>query len=94
MTTEEQNEMLASTLLAQERDYYTHMINEQRYEALLADVFMDKDGNFAERIRSLLTETRQRKHEVWLILNAIYSQLPDRFSILEAYVRLKTRGML
>lgn len=73
----ERDGMLLETLMAQERDYFVHTLNAERYELILADTTLDQEGAFAKRIQQLLTETLARKAEVKIILNAVLMQLRE-----------------
>src|SRR5258705_8994004 len=90
LTDEEQDDILASFLLGQERDHYCHEINEQRYEEMLPTL---PDGAFKERIATLLKDTKERKKEVEHILTKTHAQIAgrdkDQFDAAIAKVRAK-----
>ena len=89
LTLEEQHDMIVGTLLSQEKDYYIHSINQERYEFILYDESLDRTSEFAKRISNLLYETIQRKEEVLLILHAVQRQLPGQVDMDLAIKRLQ-----
>lgn len=94
LTVEEQHEMLLNTLIAQEHDHYTHCINQERFETILADSSLDMFSDFAFRIQQLLADTIIRRREVELILRALWVQLPSQEDMRTAMERLKGKGVL
>ena len=76
----------------QENTHYCHMLNKERYEAILRQKFLS--GDFHQRIATLLGETKQRLEEVEVILMATKLQLPSEERIEASLVRLKTDGAI
>jgi hypothetical protein len=83
---DEIDEMIAQTLLANERDLAMHRLNRERYEAMLP---MLAEGAWKERIAKLLAETEDRIGEVLSILDATRSQAPDAARLSAALQRLE-----
>lgn len=91
LTRQEQHDMLANTLLAQERDHYVHSINQERYELILSDPDFDRTSDFGKRICHLLDETQIRKKEVEHIMRALKQQLPSDYEMSSALTRLSAK---
>jgi len=88
LTQEERDEMLAATLLAQERDLFAHRHNKGRFERILAN---GAKGEFRQRIQRLLAETNERISEVEQIIEALRPELPPIQRLRAAHARLKAK---
>lgn len=75
----------------QENTHYCHMLNQERYEAILRQKFLS--GDFHQRIATLLGETKQRLEEIDSILMATKPQLPSEERIEASLMRLFSNGM-
>jgi ferritin-like metal-binding protein YciE len=73
LTQEEQDEIVAAFLKAQERDLFTHRLNLQRFEAMLPSL---PAGEFKQRIQQLRNETIDRIAEVEAIIEKTLPQAP------------------
>jgi ferritin-like metal-binding protein YciE len=73
LTQEEQDEIIAAFLKAQERDLFTHRLNLQRFEAMLPSL---PAGEFKQRIQQLRNETIDRIAEVEAIIEKTLPQAP------------------
>jgi len=91
LSQEEQDDIIVSFFLQQERDKYCHELNLARYDNILKTT---KDGNWKNKISSLRSDTIKRLAEVNSIVDATQGQLPppDRLDL--AKKRLKaSKGM-
>lgn len=88
LTEDERDEMIANTLLAQERDHFSHASNIERYTAMLEDL---PEGPFRDRVAGLLQETRSRIAEVESIIAKTEPQLPPRARLDAAAARVLAR---
>jgi hypothetical protein len=86
LTPDEQDEILARTLKAQEVDLYTHEVNKDRFEKMLA---ADITGPWRDRVQGLLDSTNERIVEVESILAALDQQSPSDERLLAAHERVK-----
>ena len=86
--TDEQDDMLASTLLTQERAIYTHRVNLERYEAILASGIT---GESRANMAALMLQTLDRIDDVTRIIEALTSQLPSQVRLDLAIARIKAR---
>jgi ferritin-like metal-binding protein YciE len=73
LTQNEQDEIIATFLKAQERDLFTHRLNLQRFEAMLPSL---PAGEFKQRIQQLRNETIGRIAEVEAIIEKTLPQAP------------------
>ena len=88
LSQQEQDEMLAVTLLAQERDLYAHLLNLDRFNEMLQTL---PAGEFRDRITQLRDETQSRIAEVSSIIEALEPQLPPPARLATAKARLEQR---
>ena len=89
LSIEQQHDMLARTLISQERDHYIHSINQQRYEIMLAEAQPEEiESPWYTQIANLLSETKSRKHEVESIILALENQLPQEYLLQQAIQRV------
>jgi hypothetical protein len=88
LSQEERDEMLAATLLAQERDLFMHKANKERFQRILAN---GARGEFRQRIQQLRDETDQRISEVTQIIEALKPELPPVARLRAAAERIKAR---
>ena len=90
LSIEEQHDMLVRTLIAQERDHYVHTMNQERYEFMLAEADAEqKDSPWYQQIAKLLSDTKDRKHEVSTIISALKKQLPNKDLVMRAAGRIR-----
>jgi hypothetical protein len=88
LSQEERDEMLAATLLAQERDLFMHRANKERFGRILAN---GATGEFRQRVQQLHDETNQRISEVTQIIEALKPELPPVTRLKAAAERIKAR---
>ena len=89
LSQDERDEMLAQTLLAQERDAFMHGVNLERFDTIIADPLTP--DYFREHVTSLRNETASRIAEVDATIRALEPQLPDATRLEAAKVRIATR---
>jgi ferritin-like metal-binding protein YciE len=89
LTQEEQDEIIATFLKAQERDLFTHRLNLQRFEAMLPSL---PAGEFKQRIQQLRNETIDRIAEVEAIIEKTLPQAPPVERMQEAIARVEQRA--
>ncbi len=85
---DEQDDMLAQTLLGQERDLYAHRVNLERYESILANGIT---GESRANMAALMLQTLDRISDVTHIIQALTPQLPSKTRHDAAIVRIKAR---
>ena len=88
LSQDEQDEIIVSFLLAQERDQFCHELNRTRYDAMLLTL---PEGKWKEQITELRAETLSRLNEVNTIIEATKPQLPDAVRVNAAKDRIKAR---
>lgn len=106
LSQDEQDEIIVNTVLAQERDHFSHELNIQRYSDMLAAMPPDR-GNpslrdddpslsgsqrFRRRMENLLASEQAALDQVTLILDKTSAQLPPAASINAAKARLQAKG--
>jgi 3-methyladenine DNA glycosylase/8-oxoguanine DNA glycosylase len=89
LTQEEQDEIIATYLKAQERDLFTHRLNLQRFEAMLPGL---PAGEFKQRIQQLRNETIDRIAEVEAIIEKTLPQAPPVERMQAAIARVEQRA--
>lgn len=89
LTDNQQDEILVSTLAAQEVDLFSHETSITRYETMLKTL---PEGKFRIRIENLLKETKSRRDEVQAIIDATIPQLPSDQRVMSAVGRLIDKG--
>ena len=82
---DEQDDIVVSFMLAQERDKYCHELNIARYEAMLAKL---GPGQWRDRISKLRDESTQRLSEVNSIIEESKIQMPPKARIDAAKIRI------
>jgi 3-methyladenine DNA glycosylase/8-oxoguanine DNA glycosylase len=90
LTQEEQDEIIAAYLKAQERDLFTHKLNLQRFDAMLPSL---PAGEFKQRIQQLRNETVERIAEVEAIIEKTLPQAPPVERMQAAIARVEQRAM-
>ena len=90
LTQEEQDEIIAVYLKAQERDLFTHKLNLQRFEAMLPSL---PNGEFKQRIQQLRNETIERIAEVEAIIEKTLPQAPPVERMQAAIARVEQRAV-
>lgn len=90
LTQDEMDDMLAETLLAQERDLFMHRINRERFQAIIDDP--ETPAKFRERVTHLRDETDERLAEVGGIVRALKPQLPEKARLDAARTRIEARA--
>jgi 3-methyladenine DNA glycosylase/8-oxoguanine DNA glycosylase len=90
LTQEEQDEIIAAYLKAQERDLFTHKLNLQRFEAMLPSL---PAGEFKDQIQRLRNETIARIGEVEAIIEKTLPQAPPVERMQAAIARVEQRAM-
>ena len=91
LSQDEQDEIITAFMLTQERDHFTHTVNQNRYIALTASL---PAGPFLDRIKQLQSETESRLAEVNAILADTLPQLPPLLQRDAAIARLKAKGVI
>lgn len=89
LTQDEQDEIVATFLKAQERDLFTHKLNLQRFEAMLPSL---PAGEFKDQIRRLRNETIARIGEVEAIIEKTLPQAPPVARMQAAIARAEQRA--
>ena len=88
LTQEEQDEIVAAFLKAQERNLFTHRLNLQRFEAMLPDL---PAGEFKDQIKRLRDQTLSRITEVEEIIAKTLPQAPPKARLEAAIQRVEQR---
>lgn len=88
LSQDEQDDLVMSFMLAQERDQFAHELNQARYDAMLATI---PDGAWKQRIKELRDQTAARLEEVNSIVEATKPQLPPQARRGAAMRRLKEK---
>jgi hypothetical protein len=86
---EEQDEMLAETLLAQERDLYMHEINKERFLGIINS--LPAENSFRQKLEREIPVIDSRIEEVSSIIDALEPQLPDNQRLTDAMTRIEAR---
>lgn len=89
LTQDEQDEIVATFLKAQERDLFTHKLNLERFEAMLASL---PAGEFKDQIQRLRNETIARIGEVEAIIEKTLPQAPPVARMQAAIARAEQRA--
>ncbi len=89
LSQDEQDDIIISFMLAQERDKYCHELSLQRYATMLKTLGA---GEWHDRISKLQAETVSRLAEVNSIIDATRAQMPplDRIAVAKARLVAKT----
>ncbi|MDD5510518.1 MAG: hypothetical protein PHI12_06905 [Dehalococcoidales bacterium] len=74
LSQDEQDDIIASFMLSQERDKFCHELNLARYEAMLEVL---PEGEWKQRVASLRNETQKRLGEVNDIIAASLVSMPS-----------------
>jgi hypothetical protein len=105
LSQDEQDEIIVNTVLAQERDHFSHELNIQRYSDMLAAMPADR-GNpavrdddpsltpaqkFRRRMESLVASEQVALEQVTLILDKTSAQLPSTANINAAKARIQAK---
>jgi len=85
---DEQDDIIVSFMLAQERDKFCHELNLTRYNKILAAA---EEGAWKKRISHLKGETVMRLAEVDSIIEAAKSELPSPARLNAAKGRVKAK---
>ena len=85
----EQDDIIVSFLLTQERDKYCHQLNLNRYDEILKTL---SDGKWKKKITMLRIESAERLAEVDSIIAATERQLPPDKRFQAAKSRLKQKN--
>jgi len=88
LTQQEQDDIIVSYMLSQERDAYCHSINLERFNTMLMDL---PPGKFKERIEGLRNDTQLRLTEVQATVDATKDQLPPQARIDDALTRIRDK---
>lgn len=75
LTDDEKHDIQISYLAAQERDHYCHTINKERFETILKDPQVSPD--LRRRTQELLSQTKDRLHEVTHYMEKMRAALPE-----------------
>ncbi|GAI61403.1 unnamed protein product [marine sediment metagenome] len=87
LSQDEQDDIIVSFMLGQERDKFCHELNLQRYTDMLKT---EKAGEWRDRVSKLKGETVSRLAEVNSIINVTIPQMPPPGRITAAKQRLTT----
>ena len=82
------DDIIVDYMKATERDLHCHLINVERYDAILAGTM---GADHRSNIEGRRTETLSRIEEVQAIFDATVPQMPSRGRIDGALVRIKAR---
>ena len=88
LSQEEQDDIIVSFLLSQERDEFCHQLNLERYKQMLTVL---PEGAWKSQVTKLRDETSKRLEEVKSISAATIAQLPPAERIETAKQRLKAK---
>lgn len=88
LTQDEQDEIIAEYIKAQERELFCHELNLQRFEQMLPAL---PEGEWKQRIKQLHTETIARISEVESIMKATVKQAPPTERLQAAMERVKAK---
>lgn len=83
LSEQEQHDMLTRTLLANERDHFSHTATHERITEMLKTL---PSGPFKDRMAGTLLELESRLAEVGSILDATTAQLPADDSLVQASI--------
>lgn len=86
LSEEEQDDIMATFLMSQERDHFCHQINLDRYDKMLQDL---DEGDWKKRVTQLRKETVSRLDEVNSIIKATREALPKKERLEAAKLRVK-----
>ena len=86
LSQEEQDDIIVSFMLGQERDKYCHELNLERYTEMLKT---SKAGEWHDRLLKLRNETASRLVEVNNIISVTVSQMPPQERIDATKLRIK-----
>ncbi|MBA7571863.1 hypothetical protein ES708_13632 [subsurface metagenome] len=89
LSQEEQDDIIVSFMLGQERDKYCHELNLQRYTEMLKTL---KAGEWRDRVSKLEGETVSRLAEVNSIIGVTTPQMPSPERITAAKQRIEAAG--
>ncbi|MBA7557137.1 hypothetical protein ES705_49871 [subsurface metagenome] len=87
LSQDEQDDIIVSFMLGQERDKYCHELNLQRYTEMLKTL---EAGEWRDRVSKLKSETVSRLAEVNSIINVTKPQMPPLERITAAKQRRTT----
>lgn len=91
LTDDDQDDILANTLLAQERDHFCHALNVQRYTELVKVL---PEGDYKQRITHLIGTEQAALANVEATLTETSKQLPaDATRVTAAATRMKAREL-
>lgn len=86
LTQDEQDEITASFLIAQERDLFCHQLNKERFTEMLKSL---PEGDWKKRIKTLSDDTDKRIIEVDSLIKA--TKLPSTERLNAALQRVKAK---
>ena len=89
LSLDERDDMLVATMVAQERDLFMHIVNLERFEAIIAAA--GTASPFTTRIAEEIPVVRSRIAEVSAIIAALEPQMPPEARADAAAARLKAR---
>ena len=82
----EQDDIIVSYFLGQERDKFCHEINKERYELMLKTA---GEGDWKDQIKGLLSQEVIRIKQVDSLISATQSQLPSKERIKASIARIE-----
>ena len=85
---DEQDDIIVSFILSQERDKFCHELNLARYGKILLSA---TEGEWKNKITQLRTDTSKRLNEVTSIIEASKTDMPSAERIVAALARLKAK---
>ena len=88
LTQDDQDEVLASFLMAQERDSFCHQLNLARFNSMLSVL---PEGKYKQHILQMRDDTQGRLAEVNAIIDATLPQLPTKARLQAAMQRVKEK---
>ena len=89
LSQDEQDDIVVSFMLSQERDKFCHELNLGRYDSMLPSL---PDGEWKERVTQLRSETANRLVEVNSIIEASINKLPPAARLEAAKQRLQAKA--
>ena len=85
---DEQDDIIVSFMLSQERDQFCHEINLARYDKILLN---ETEGEWKNKVTKLRADTSQRLKEVMSIISASKANMPSAERIATALARIKAK---
>ncbi|MBA7653876.1 hypothetical protein ES703_61739 [subsurface metagenome] len=89
LSQDEQDDIVVSFMLSQERDKFCHELNLGRYDSMLPSL---PDGEWKARVTDLRSETANRLAEINSIIEASKKGMPPAARLEAAKLRLQAKA--